>query len=189
MLTSGNQSGRPLVALCLGLLLAVVWAGGAEAVPCPLGTDAGTECQISTSVTATGTLVFEKTLHILGTGSVHTQDATGFTLSIINQGDFIMDDGAELDGDQPGCSQAAPITVQLNGGNVNLKPGSEVHSNSCQGGFIQIKTTSPGTVDIDGLVESVGTQTGAAGGKPGGGPITIVAGCELTISDEGVVSS
>src|SRR5262249_22114078 len=57
--------------------------------------------------------------------------------------------------------------------------------------LISITTASKGTIDIDGTVESVGTQTGTGGStqKPGGGPIFIKSACALTISDDGVVSS
>ena len=45
-------------------------------------------------------------------------------------------------------------------------------------------------MDIDGLVESVGSMSGTgANQKPGGGPITIKAGCALVVGDDGVVSS
>ncbi len=59
------------------------------------------------------------------------------------------------------------------------------------GGFIEITTAAPGTINIDGTVESVGSNTGGSpGNQPaGGGPITIKAGCDLMISDTGVVSS
>jgi hypothetical protein len=181
-----------LQVLVVAIVLVLGGAGWAEA-QCPAGfNDAGAECQLNADITATGTVVFTKTVHLLAGSSITALDATGFTLQV-NSGDFIMESGSELDGDQAGaCPRTgAPITVDLTTGqgNINLKPGSSVHSNSCAGGFIQLLTGGPGIAEIDGVVESVGTQSGTGQGRPGGGPITIVAGCELTVSDDGVVSS
>jgi hypothetical protein len=79
--------------------------------------------------------------------------------------------------------------VALAGGDIDLQPGSTIRSNGCSGGVISITTVAPGNADIDGLVESVGRVTGTGGTQaPGGGPITIKA-CNLTVSDDGVVSS
>ncbi len=180
-----------LVLATLCLLVAVGPARGHQA-DCPLGTfnAVTSECDLNTAETATGTMVFGHTLHMFAGGSITALDASGFTLDIA--GDFIMEANSELSGDQAGgCPRiGAPITVQLNGGDIDLKPGSYVHSNSCSGGFIQLLTSGTGVANIDGVVESVGSLSGTGANQgPGGGPITIIAGCELTISDAGVVSS
>lgn len=196
-MTTKEIARAPLWALglFLGALVVLGGAGRAEAL-CPAGfNDAGTECQLNADITATGTLVFDKTVHLLAGSSITAQTPTGFTLQI-NAGNFVMETGSELSGDQPGCpggqgTIGAPITVNLQAGqgNVEVKQGASIHSNACAGGFIQILTAGRGTVDIDGLVESVGRQSGTSNGRPGGGPITIVAGCELNVNDTGVVSS
>ena len=83
-----------------------------------------------------------------------------------------------------------PITVTLLNGDVDMAPGSIIRSNSGSGGAIKITTSATHTIDIDGLVESVGSVSGTGATQaPGGGTITIVAGCGLTVSDDGKISS
>jgi hypothetical protein len=77
--------------------------------------------------------------------------------------------------------------VTLASGNIDLQTGSIIRSNGTVGGFIQLTTASTGIANVDGLVESVGSQSGQSPNQgPGGGPITIKAGCELEIGDDGV---
>lgn len=148
------------------------------------------ECQISAAVVKTGPFTLNETLHILSTGSI-TTGAGGITIEI-TAGDFVMDDGALIDGNNPGSCprRGGPITVTVDHGNVDLKTGSIIRSNSCSGGDIVITTGNAGKIDIDGTVESVGSISGTGAVQaPGGGPITVKASCDLTISDTGVVSS
>lgn len=64
---------------------------------------------------------------------------------------------------------------------------AKVLANGCSGGEIIITGVK---INNDGLVESVGRVSGIGANQiPGGGPITIDAACELTISDTGKVSS
>lgn len=149
------------------------------------------ECQVSGSHNASGSFTLDETLHILTGGKIIT-GAGGIDLTITS-GDLIMEDGAFIDANvnAGGCpGVGGPITITLDDGDVNLKPGSVIRSNSCQGGAIVITNSAPHIIDIDGTVESVGASTGTgATQKPGGGPITIVAGCSLTVTDDGKVSS
>ena len=151
--------------------------------------NAGLECEITNvvPVVKTGTFAIAETLHFTDGGQVKV-GAAGITINITGGG-FIMDGNTLIDGNIDGCNTGAAITVALTSGNVNLKPLSIVRSNSCSGGFIQITTGTRGTVDIDGLVESVGSMTGTgANQKPGGGPIT-TGRVRLVVGDDGVVSS
>jgi len=144
------------------------------------------ECQISTALVKTGSFTLDETLHILGTGSI-TTGAGGITLEITT-GDFLMDSGALVDGNVAGCNTGGAITITVDDGDVTMVPGSVVRSNSCHGGAIVI--TASDNIDIDGTVESVGSITGTGANQgPGGGTITIIAGCELTVTDAGLISS
>src|SRR5262245_24937227 len=183
-----------VVTAALALLLVAALAAPALAVDAGCaalgGTEVAGECQISTAVSRTGTFNIGSpsalVLHILGGGSIVT-GAGGITLNI--NGGLVMESGALIDGNVAACATGGPITINVTSGDIDLKTGSTIRSNSCSGGFIQITQTGTGTADIDGLVESVGSISGTAGGLPGGGPITIKGACALTISDTGVVSS
>ena len=105
----------------------------------------------------------------------------------ITTGDFVMEAGTLISGNG---TNGAPIKVELFDGDIDLQTGSTIQSNGGAGGFIQLLTTASHTADIDGVVESIGTNSGhGAVQAPGGGPITIRAGCKLTISDTGIVRS
>src|SRR6185503_5178163 len=75
---------------------------------------------------------------------------------------------------------------------IVTQTGSKVTANArCSAGEIAI-AASKGGVDIRGLVESASTLSGTSTGgvlRSGGGPISISASCELTISGTGRVSS
>jgi parallel beta-helix repeat protein len=163
--------------------------GSVVPVPLPVLHD---ECQISIAVpgTITGPFTLNETLHFLTGGSIRT-GAGGITLDI-TAGDFIMDAGSLIDGNVAGCETGGPISITVENGDVVLKPGSPgsiIRSNSCQGGAIEITTGDKGNIDIDGLVESVGSNSGTGNQAPGGGTITIIAACDLTITPGGKVSS
>ena len=153
-------------------------------------------CQVSAPVTATGVIPVGEPLHMLN-GGVITVASPSLELDIT--GDFTMDAGSLIDGGNHTCggpnTTAFPVTIHVDG-NIDIKgpdgatPGAIVRSNGCSGGAIVITSTPSHTVDIDGLVESVGARSGTGATQgPGGGPITIVGGCALTISDSGKVSS
>ncbi len=181
-------------AAAAGLVTLILLIGGgvgqAAADDCvALGGTLGAECVISgvVPVAKSGTFTMAETLRFTSGGRLNVA-AAGITINITPLGDFIMEDNTLIEGS--GGSKGAPITVALTNGNVDLQTGSIVRSNGGAGGFIQITTGTTGTVDIDGTVESAGSNSGTGAVQPpGGGPITIKAGCALTISDTGYVSS
>ena len=85
--------------------------------------------------------------------------------------------------------KAGNVTLTA-GGDITTEDGSAITANArCPAG--EIKLLAPnGVVDVDGLVESDSGLTGTgATQRPGGGPITLKAGCDLVVSDTGVVRS
>jgi hypothetical protein len=103
-------------------------------------------------------------------------------------GALISANGSPVTG---GCSGGKAGNVTLTAGvDITTEAGSQITANSkCPAG--EIKLLAPnGVINVDGLVESRSTNTGTgAVQRPGGGPITIKAGCDFTVSDTGVVSS
>jgi hypothetical protein len=185
------MAGR-VAAVAAALLLLAGTPGSAVASPCTDlgGAEVGGECQVSSAVSASGTFTIGIPLHILAGGKI-TTGAAGITLNVT--GDFTMDNGGEINADNDGCSpstnQGGPVTIAVTSGDIDIQPGASIHSNSCSGGIINISSDAQGRIDIDGLVESVGSRSGDGTGRPGGGPISVKAGCLLTISDDGKVSS
>ena len=125
-----------------------------------------------------------------GVGAAIDVEATG---DILLNGDGVS--GAKITANQSagsctGAGSAGNITLATSGGDVTTEPGSVVSADAkCSAGAIRI-TAANGSIDIDGLVESRSTLTGTGlNQRPGGGPITIIAKCDLTVSDTGVVSS
>jgi parallel beta helix pectate lyase-like protein len=75
------------------------------------------------------------------------------------------------------------------GGNITTEAGSVISADGtpCPAGAISL-IAAQGSVLVAGLVESVSTLSGTGGSqRPGGGPISIIARCDLTI--EGTVQS
>ena len=181
-------SGWSIAAVAVVALLFGLGAGSpAAADDClALGGVDGAECVISGLVgPKTGTFNLAKTLHFTGSGQLNV-GAAGIVIDI-NPGDFVMEAGTLISGNGV---NGAPIKVELFDGDIDLQTGSKIQSNGLAGGFIQLLTSGSHTADIDGVVESIGTNSGqGAVQAPGGGPITIRAGCKLTISDTGIVRS
>jgi len=124
-----------------------------------------------------------ETLHLTSTGSITVTSP----LTVDVGGNLTMDAGSLIDGNVSGCSTGQSITLSVTG-NVTLASGSTIRSNSCSGGAIVM--TSAGSIDADGLVESGGSIHGVGATQPpGGGPITINAACNLTVSDAGIITS
>ena len=104
--------------------------------------------------------------------------------------------------DAGSCSGGHSGNITINsGGNINTQDGSVISAGDlslakgngfgphCPGGEIRL-TAGSGSIDVDGKVLSQSSMTGTGAKQPpGGGPITITAGCDLTVSDTGVVSS
>ena len=75
-------------------------------------------------------------------------------------------------------------------GTLLMEPGSAILGNTPKGAAASIEVSACRDIIMDGLIESFSNRsgTGAVQG-PGGGPITLDAGCDLTITDGGKVSS
>ena len=135
------------------------------------------------------------------TGDAAAGNSSGATI-VINAGGAVLLAGAGTSGalisvDQLGgsCSGGGAGNITINSQSespsaIVTQNGSKITANArCSAGEIQV-ASSKGGVDIRGLVESVSTLSGSGGGqRPGGGPISISASCDLTISGTGRVSS
>jgi hypothetical protein len=84
-----------------------------------------------------------------------------------------------------GDCEASPPT-----GDVNLAPGSSITANSAKSPGGAIVVNGCHAIEADGLIESFGGTSGTGATQaPGGGPVTLDAGCDLTVSDAGIVRS
>ena len=177
--------------MLLGIaLIAFLCAGVAKADDCLslTGNAPGTECVIDHEVMATGSLTFDETVRITGTGKITVTDPS---LTIHITGGLIMEAGAVIDGGNRNCfgpnQTAYPISI-FTTGEIDVQTGALIRSNGCSGGAIVIESMAG--ANIDGTVESVGGRTGTGATQgPGGGTITIKAACQLTVSDTGLISS
>src|SRR5262249_22461241 len=106
--------------------------------------------------------------------------------------------GARISSHRWGASSSSPggdITVTV--GNYGVPPTGTLVMQRCalidvssrgSGGAIAI--TAGKVADLDGLVLSESGESGTGATQPrGGGPINVRAGCELTVSDTGMISS
>jgi hypothetical protein len=123
-------------------------------------------------------------------GDVTTANGVGATITVDASGDIELHGngtiGARISSNQTAgsCSggHGGDITLTA-GGSIDMQAGSTVTSiAACNGGEIII--TADLAADIDGVVQSESTTPVGRGG-----PITIKAGCDLTISDTGKVIS
>jgi hypothetical protein len=135
------------------------------------------------------------------TGNAVAGSSSGATIRIKAVGAVLLagagTSGALISVDQVGgsCSggSAGNITITSSSESASAivtQNGSKVTANArCSAGEIEI-AASTGGVDIRGLVESASTLSGTGGAqRPGGGPISISASCDLTVSGTGRVSS
>ena len=125
----------------------------------------------------------------------------GATITITASGDITLagDSGnggakisAEMNaGSCSGNGRGGNITLTSTGGDITTLAGSVISASStpCSAGDIVLQATPSGAIDVDGSVLSRSLRSGDGSGKAGGGRITILAGCKLTVSDTGVVSS
>lgn len=125
----------------------------------------------------------------------------GATITITASGDITLagDSGkggarisAEMNaGSCSGNGRGGNITLVSNGGDIKTFESSVISSNSvkCSAGDIVLQATPAGAIDVDGQVLAQSHRSGDGSGKAGGGRITLLAGCSLTVSDTGVVSS
>ena len=123
-------------------------------------------------------------------GDVTTASGIGATITVLASGDILLH-GNGTTGARISSNQVAGSCSGGRGGNITLtaeglvdtQAGSTITSIAkCNGGEIII--TADLSIDIDGLVQSESTTPVGHGG-----PITIKAGCDLTIGDTGKVIS
>src|SRR5262245_10586543 len=98
------------IAAISALLLSVFSPGRASADDCAAlgGSIVGSECQVSTTVSRSGTYSITGTLRITGSGEIDVPVLnTGNVLTLNVAGDFIMDVGSVIDGFAPATSQRA----------------------------------------------------------------------------------
>ncbi len=136
------------------------------------------------------------------TGNVSTANGKGATIAITATGAVVLAGtgaaGAVISADQTAgtCSGGKGGTVTVTStlystdAAITLESRSRISVNArCSAGEIKI-TATQGGIDIQGVVESVSQLSGTgATQRPGGGPITLSASCNLTINDTGRVSS
>jgi hypothetical protein len=125
-------------------------------------------------------------------GSVTTTGGIGAHIKVDVTGNISMLSGAMILSNQPApsCTGGKGGAVELLAdGNVSIAKGAEIHVDAkCSAGEVIIDAG----VDafVDGLVSSMSDLSGVGNKQPpGGGPITIKAGCTATLDDNAVVSS
>ena len=106
--------------------------------------------------------------------------------------------GAVISAHRYGASAStAGGNITITVGNYGVPPTGTLTMERCslidvssRGSAGEIKITAGRVADIDGLVLSESGLSGVGANQPrGGGPIDVRAGCELTVSDTGVISS
>jgi hypothetical protein len=143
----------------------------------------------------TGTFTMEVGAVISGNATTATGIGANITINVA--GDIFLH-GNLSNGAKITANQNAGSCVGGHAGNVTLttdanfttEAGSIISTNGspCPAG--EIKITAAIAVDIDGQVLSESTMSGVGAKQPpGGGPITITAGCGLTCNDHCKISS
>jgi len=184
----GNKSGefnltQPLHILSGGRITVPALAGGnsltinacAAPASCSFVMDPG--AVITGNVTTAGGVGAGITINATGPMTIGGTGATGAVISSNQSG-----------GSCSGSGRGGAIALTA-GGDIVTQAGSVISANGtpCPGGSITM-ISSQGTVTHAGVVESVSTLSGTgATQRPGGGPITIIARCDLNI--DGTVRS
>lgn len=139
------------------------------------------------------------------TGNSTSSSTPAATINInVTTGNILLDStGATISANNTASSCGFPAVgrggiINISASGVNAKiiteDGTTISVNGlgtggCSAGEINISAPF-GEIEIDGNVLSQSNQSGTGGNqRPGGGPIKITAGCALTISETGVVSS
>jgi len=150
--------------------------------------------------TADNTFTVTGNLTMTAGGSISCDNASGdaCNIKIVVGGNMVMENGSKITANATGGSGNGgniEITVGDFGaspptGDFTMNTGSIIQANSAKNSAGSITINVAHSADVDGLVESKSGLTGiGANQPPGGGPITINAGCTLTVSDTGIVSS
>jgi hypothetical protein len=170
--------------------------GGSILCNDPAAPSGASACDIK--IVVSGNMTMETSSAILAENNVAS--GSGGNIEITVAGDFVMQAGTKISssdntgGGTTGDAGNVTITVGTAGtpptGTFTMDPGSSILADSVNrsGGTILINVAK--SADVDGLVESFGGMSGTGASQPpGGGPITIDAGCDLIVSDTGKVSS
>lgn len=174
-------------------------AGGTFTVPKTLHLLAGGHLKVNPGATlevqVAGDVIMDDGAKI--TGDTSAANGVGGTLLVTADGDVTLEGsgatGALISMTQPApsCSGGKGGMVDiLSQGNIVVEAGAKILVDAkCSAGEVVMKAPK-GKVTIDGLVSSESKLTGTGGSqRPGGGPITIVAGCDLLVGPTGTVSS
>ena len=143
------------------------------------GDVAGSATAANIIVNATGNVTLKQGVGLTPGAIITASQPTGSCTASAKAGKITLN--ADVDGNFTG-----DVDIQ---GSSSAGPDdrAKVLANGCSGGEIIITGVK---INNDGLVESFGRVSGTGSNQtPGGGPITIDAACELTISDSGKVSS
>ena len=130
------------------------------------------------------------TINATGDVTLHGNGTKGARITSSRTGNGDGGDGGGNITIKAGARDAQGVCLTPPAGKITMEPGSQVLADTSKYGAGDIVMNACNTMDIDGLVESKSLQSGAGATQPpGGGPITLDAGCDITISDTGKVSS
>ena len=175
-------------------------AGGTFSVPKTLHIMSGGHIKTDPSsvleIEITGDFIMDDGAKVSGT--TNAANETAATVLITTTGNVLLKgsgaSGAIISMNQngPSCSggKGGKVDILSTGGNITVESGAKVTVDAkCPAGEIELKAPK-GLVTIDGLLSSESKLTGTGGNqRPGGGPVTIVAGCDLTVGTMGIVRS
>ncbi len=152
------------------------------------------ECELAAGAySKQGTFLLDETLRMKN-GAIITVPglAGGNNLTISSIASIILETGSAINGPSIGSGLpaiGATVTLEADSdndldGDVIVQVGAQVTSNGVYAGDINITGKD---VDIDGIVEAVGSASGNGQVSASGGVITIIAKCDLSVT--GRVSS
>lgn len=179
-----------------------VGAGGIFTVPKTLHL-LGSPAQITTDPNTTleininGDLIMDIGSKI--TGDANTASGIAATTTIMVSGDVLLK-GAGVNGALISMNQSAGscsgkgrggiVEIVSTNGNITIEHGAGITVDArCPAGDIELRAQN-GTITVDGLVSSESGHTGTgAVQRPGGGTVTLVSSCDLTVGITGIVRS
>jgi hypothetical protein len=156
------------------------------------------------SIQSGGVFTVTGNLTITGSGNITCNNGdpgsvgtNACDIKIVVGGNMLMLAGSKISASASGGGNGGNITITVGDflatpptGDFTMQNGSQILVNSATGTAGSIVINVAHFADVDGLVQSKSGLTGTGANQaPGGGPITINAGCNLTVSDTGVVSS